>query len=130
MEHRGLEIHTVRNFAIDILVFSSNLVTSARASSFMAEGPVGMSIIVNHSIGSDERILVRLARAQTTAILILVVISEKYTIFNLFGYVRGPEEESHANDEQESPERHMSRLLSLLHLAQAETQLGTNNENL
>lgn len=37
----------------------------------MADGPVGMSIIVNHSIGSDERMFVRLARAQMTEMLML-----------------------------------------------------------
>lgn len=47
-----------------------------------------------------------------------------------FDNVRWPEEESNANDEQEGSERHMSRLLSLFHLAKAEAQLRAHNENL
>lgn len=43
---------TVRNLAIAILSSSLFPLTSARADNFRAGGPVGISIIVNQSIGS------------------------------------------------------------------------------
>ena len=42
----------VRNFAMDNFSSSSAPLTSARATSFVAGGPVGMSINTNHKIGS------------------------------------------------------------------------------
>lgn len=60
-----VEIHeklTLKNLAIDN--FSSSLLPliSARAVSFNAGGPVGISIIVNQSMGSWESQLVREAK--------------------------------------------------------------------
>lgn len=49
---------THKNLAIDIFSPSLLPLTSARAVSFMAGGPVGISIMVNHSIGSTESQLV------------------------------------------------------------------------
>lgn len=48
---------------MDIFSLSGRLLTSARAVSFMAGGPVGMSIMVNQSMGSGESKVVREAMA-------------------------------------------------------------------
>jgi hypothetical protein len=42
----------VKNFAIDIFSFSSAPLTSAKVTSFVAGGPVGIIIITNQRIGS------------------------------------------------------------------------------
>jgi hypothetical protein len=52
----------VTNFAIDIFSSSSAPLTSASAVSFVAGGPVGMSIITNQRIGSSTRSVVLDAR--------------------------------------------------------------------
>lgn len=57
-----LKIHeklTLKNLAMDNFSSSLQPLTSARAVSFNAGGPVGMSIIVNQSMGSWESQLVR-----------------------------------------------------------------------
>ncbi len=45
----------VVNFAMLIFSFSSAPLTSARAVSFVAEGPVGSSIRTNQRMGSSKR---------------------------------------------------------------------------
>lgn len=52
----GLTIYEiVTNLAIDIFSSSSAPLTSARAVSFVAEGPVGRSIRTNQRTGSSSR---------------------------------------------------------------------------
>lgn len=66
---------TVRSLAMDIVISSSTSLTSASASSFIAGGPTGMSIMVNQSAGSLVKRLVELARNQITGMLVLHSVS-------------------------------------------------------
>ena len=60
MQIRGLIAYTiVRNFAMLNFSLSGLPLTSASAVSFMAGGPVGISISANQSIGSSKSQLVR-----------------------------------------------------------------------
>ena len=61
----------VKNLAIASFSFSELPLTSARAVSFKAGGPVGISIIANQRIGSSERSDVLAAIKYMTAIEIL-----------------------------------------------------------
>lgn len=54
---------------MDMVISSSTPLTSARARSFIAGGPTGMSIMVNQRAGSLVKILVELASAQITGML-------------------------------------------------------------
>ena len=56
---------------MDIFSPSSLPLTSARAVRFRAGGPVGMSIMVNHSMGSAESHVVRAANRYMNEIEIL-----------------------------------------------------------
>lgn len=58
---------------MDILTCSLAPSTSARANSFMAEGPTGINIMVNHKMGSPASRSVCDTSAHTTLILILVL---------------------------------------------------------
>lgn len=51
----------VKNFAMDIFSSSSAPLTSAKATNFVAGGPVGINIITNQRIGSLSSKLVRSA---------------------------------------------------------------------
>lgn len=66
---------TVKNFATVIFIVSAAPVTSDNATKIMAGGPVGMSIMENHSMGSAFSILVLDAIAQMRGILILGLVS-------------------------------------------------------
>src|SRR5437763_1425410 len=54
---------TVRSFAILCSFSSSTSLTSTIVMSFMAGGPVGISIIANHNMGSVPSMLVSVANA-------------------------------------------------------------------
>lgn len=56
---------------MDIVISESTSLTSASASSFMAGGPTGISIMVNQSAGSLVKRLVELAKDHMTGMLIL-----------------------------------------------------------
>lgn len=56
---------------MDMVISSSTSLTSARARSFIAGGPTGISIMVNQRAGSLVKRLVELAMAQMTGMLIL-----------------------------------------------------------
>lgn len=59
-----------------IFIDSAAPVTSVNATNIIAGGPVGISIILNHSMGSPFRICVLLATAQIRGILILPSVSD------------------------------------------------------
>jgi hypothetical protein len=57
---KGLRVYTiVKNFAMLSFSLSGALLTSARAVSFIAGGPVGMSMRANQRMGSSESQFVR-----------------------------------------------------------------------
>jgi GT2 family glycosyltransferase len=68
-------ILTARNLAIIILSFCSASATSARTMTFIALGPVGISIMTNHNMGFSGSHDVFAAMTYTKAILILLTIS-------------------------------------------------------
>lgn len=130
---------TVKNFAMLIFSWSDAPLTSASAVSFSAGGPVGISIMENHKIGSSERRFVLVANAHMMGIDMLKVSMsagerpQHSPAGDGTRNLRRPDYETHRLDKHGRAPGDMPSLLvalALLHRLERVAQLHPDNHDL
>jgi hypothetical protein len=109
-------------------MLSAAPVTSVSATRIIAGGPVGMSIMLNQSMGSALRSFVRDAMAQMRGMLILFGVSRVYG--GLLRELHRPDDESKHGDERQTPLVHFATRLTTLHAQHALAEFYPDNDNL